>query len=154
LAGGEISGGDNAAAILIDSGVQFDGSLNNNGVIDGSIFLSDGDLVLGDSSELFFEVSSTTDLEVFQTTGDLFADGTLNIEFDNFTPVVGEIFNLFDFGVASGSFDLIEADGFVLDTTDLLSGGTFTVTAAVPEPSSLVVLGLAGVMLASRRRRS
>ena len=152
--GGTITGGDLAAAVLIDSSVQFDGDLNNSGIIDGSIFLSDGDLVLGSTSELFLEVSSLTDFEVFETTGDFFADGTLNISFDNFTPTVGQTFDIFDFNVASGAFGSIVSDGFLLDTSDLLAGGSFTVSAAVPEPGSLVVLSVVGLMFAGRRRRT
>ena len=152
--GGTISGGDLAAAVLIESDVQFDGDLNNFGVIDGSILLNDGDLVLGSSSQLFLEIASLSDFDVFQTTGDLFADGDLSISFDNFSPLVGQSFDLFDFGFASGSFDSIQADGFLLDTSDLLVGGSVTITAAVPEPGSLAVLGLAGLMFAGRRRRT
>ena len=150
-----ISGGSNSAAVLFGSEVQFDGVLDNAGVIDGSIFLSDGDLLLRDTSELFLDINSLTDFEVFETTGDLFADGTLNLSFDSFIPTIGQTFDLFDFGFASGGFDFIQADGFLLDTSDLLVGGSVTVVgAAVPEPSTFVVLGFAGLMLAGRRRRS
>ena len=152
--GGTITGGSLAAAVLIDSNVQFDGDLNNAGVIDGSIFLNDGDLNLAGTSELFLDISSLTDFEVFETTGDLIADGSLSINFENFSPLVGQTFDLFDFGFASGSFDSIQADGFLLDTSDLLVGGSVTITAAVPEPGSLAVLGLAGLMFAGRRRRT
>ena len=152
--GGTITGGDLAAAVLIEPDVQFDGELKNSGVIDGSILLSDGDLVLGETSELFLEINSLTDFEVFETTGNLFANGDLNLDFGTFSPLVGQTFDIFDFGLASGSFDSISADGFLLDTTDLLVGGSFTISsAAVPEPGSLAVLGLAGLMFAGRRRR-
>jgi len=151
-----ITSTDQIAAVLFDEDVQFDGALRNAGIIDGSIFLSDGDLILSDTSELFFDISSPTDFEVFETTGDLFADGTLNLSFDGFDPLVGQEFDLFDFGFASGEFDQILSDGFLLDTSDLLVGGSFTVTAiaAVPEPGTFVVLGFTGLMFAGRRRRN
>jgi len=84
----------------------------------------------------------------------LFADGTLNLSFDSFIPTIGQQFDIFDFGVASGAFDFVQADGFLLDTSDLLVGGSVTVVAAVPEPTTFVVIGLGGMMLACRRRRT
>ena len=153
--GGTITGGDVAAAVLFDLAVQFDGDLNNAGVIDGSIFLSDGDLNLDTTSELFLEISSLTDFESIETTGLIDLDGTLNLVFDDFTPLVGQQFDILDFGSISGNFDFINAGGFVLDTTDLLVGGSVTISSvAVPEPSSLAVVGFVGLLFTARRRRN
>ena len=152
--GGSISSTGDAAAVLFDAGVGFDGSLVNHGSIDGSILLNDGDLILGESSVLTLEISSLTDFETIETTGTFVADGILNIDFaDAFVPIVGQSFDLLDFGIASGEFDFIQSGGFQLDTSDLLIGGSVSVTA-IPEPSTFAVLGLACLFFAGRRRRS
>jgi len=158
--GGFIGTEGDAAAVLFDQDVSFDGNLKNNGQIDGSIFLNDGNLVLGNTSELFLEISSLNDFETIETSGALLADGILNIEFDEFLPSVGQTFDLFDFGFVSGAFDLVQADNVVFDTTDLFIGGSVTIQSvgaaavAVPEPASITALALAGLAFAGRRRRN
>ena len=146
---------DSAAAVLFDSNVSFDGTLQNDGAIFGSILLNDGDLDLGSTSDLFLEISSLTDFESIETTGSIFADGTLNIAFDDFVPLVGQQFDLLDFGFVSGSFDSINSGNILLDTSDLFLGGSVTVAAVgIPEPSTFTLLGLSGVLFAVRRRRT
>ena len=61
--------------------------------------------------------------------------------------------NLIDFGQIIGEFDIVGTGGFRLDTSDLLVGGSVSI-AAVPEPGAFVVLGLTGMVFASRRRRT
>ena len=159
--GASITTAGDAAAILFDSDVSFDGTLFNDGFIEGSILLNDGDLVLSDDSFLSLEISSLTDFDTIETTGSFFADGILDITFDGgFVPLVGQQFDLLDFGFTSGQFDLVQADGVTFDISDLALGGSVEITsvvaagaAAVPEPSSFVVLGLAGLIATCRRRR-
>ena len=79
LEGGFIGTTGDAAAVLFDTAVGFDGSLENFGSIDGSILLSDGDLFLGETSVLSLEISSLTDFETVETTGTIVADGILDI---------------------------------------------------------------------------
>ena len=110
---------------------------------------------MGSTSELFLEISSLTDFESIETTGSIFVDGTLNIAFDDFVPLVGQQFDLLDFGIVSGSFDSINSGNILLDTSDLFFGGSVTVSAVgVPEPSTMTILGLSGVLFAVRRRRT
>ena len=151
--GGFIGSTGDAAAVLFDSDVRFDGALENFGAIDGSILLSDGDLILGETSVLSLEISSLTDFDVIETTGSIFANGILDIAFgEGFLPSVGQSFDLFDFGTINGEFDLIQSGGIQLDTSDLFIGGSVSI-AAVPEPSTFAVLGLSALFFTGRRRR-
>lgn len=151
--GGRISTTGASAAVLVEDDVIFDGDLINAGSIEGSIFLSDGDLILSDTSSLSLGVSGLEDFETVETTGSLVADGALNISFDGFLPSIGQQFDLLDFGQANGAFDFIQSGNIQLDTSDLLVGGTVTVTG-VPEPGTFAILGLASLALIGRRRRS
>ena len=152
---------DGSPAVLIEDGVLFDGSLINAGQIDGSISLASGDLELLDSSLLSLSIDSLTDFETVDIgAGNLFLDGTLELSFlDPSTFEIGQTFDLFDFGFASGSFDNVLAGPLSLDISDLASQGSVTVTgiggaiASVPEPSSFVVLTLSGLVLLRRRRK-
>ena len=154
--GGSISGGSNSAAVLFDSQTSFDGTLFNDGLLDGSVFLNDGDLFLSETSVLELEIGSLFDFEEIVTSGDITFDGILDISFaDGFLPVVGQTFDLFDFGDVSGQFAEIRSDGFVLDTGDVSFGGSVSViaAAAVPEPSAFVILSLSSLLMLQRRRR-
>ena len=90
--------------------------------------------------------------------GELAFGGTLTISLINdFNPVTGASFILFDFDTTTGSFDtfsLPDLDpGLAWDTTALYSLGTLSVTA-IPEPSTYAALaGLLALGLALRRRK-
>ena len=154
FADGSISSTGDAAAVLFDTAVSFDGSLINDGTIDGSILLNDGDLILGESSVLSLDVFSLDDFETIETSGLITANGLLEINFaDGFLPAAGQSIDLLDFGQIVGGFDFISSNGARLDTSDLFIGGSVSI-AAVPEPGAFVVLGLTGLVFASRRRRN
>ncbi len=153
LAGGDISGGENSVALLFDTNTSFDGSLINQGTIDGSIFLNDGDLLLTDTSILELEIGAFDTFETVETLGSITFDGILDISFvDGFTPLTGQTFDLFDYSFANGEFDEIRTDGFSLDISNLGSTGGVRLTA-VPEPGSLALIGLGSLVLLARRRR-
>ena len=157
--GGLISS-DGSPAVLIEEGVQFDGSLINAGQIDGSIFLASGDLDLLDSSLLSLTIDSLSDFDTVDIGGELTFGGSLELNFlDSSAFEIGQTIDLFDFGSALGSFDNVFAGPLALDLSNLASQGTVTFAAApgiaaVPEPSSFVVLALGGGLALLRRRRS
>lgn len=152
---------DIADAVLVQDGVNFDGSLINNGVIDGSISLASGDLFLGDTSTLALSIDGLAagQFDTVSVADDLTLGGTLALSFGaGFDPIVGQQFDLFDAGSFAGNFASIVADGFVLDTTQLSAGGTGSISiaavaTAVPEPGTATLLLVGGVVFAGRRRR-
>ena len=88
--------------------------------------------------------------------------GTLDLEFANGvdpTGLLGQSFQLFNWNgplPAGDQFGAITTEpGFMFDTSDLYTTGYVTLTA-VPEPSSLLLVGLAGVAMLRRfaRKRS
>ncbi len=147
---------DEAPAVLVETGVLFDGTLFNNGTIDGGVSLASGDVVLGETSSLILGISGDNEFDTFDVlNGDLTLDGTLELSFlESFAPEVGDVFDLFDFNNAVGSFDQIIANGVLFDTSDLFVNGNVTVAAVgVPEPSAWLLVSLGGLVLTSRRRR-
>jgi fibronectin-binding autotransporter adhesin len=86
--------------------------------------------------------------------------GTLNVKLLNgFAPTVGETFNFLDYGTVSGNFaSIVGLDPGYMYTDSFANGiGTLTVTAAVPETSTLLtatlILGTGGLLLRRQRRR-
>ena len=133
--------------------VEFDGDLRP-GNSPGSVSF-EGDVVLGGSNTLQMELGRTgVDHLTFGRTG--FLGGTLDVVYyDGFVAAANQSFDLFD-GTLDGAFDLISlptlANGLSWNTSGLYTTGTITVQA-VPEPASLVVLGLGALALLRRRRR-
>jgi MYXO-CTERM domain-containing protein len=85
---------------------------------------------------------------------------TLNVKLLNgFAPTVGETFNFLDYGTVSGNFaSIVGLDPGYMYTDSFANGiGTLTVTAAVPETSTLLtatlMLGVGGLLLHRQRRR-
>ena len=172
--GGVITASD-AAAILIQEGVTFNGDLINNGTIDGAVSFAPSasplsvlatlstpgaapdasEVILGGTSLLVLDILGTEDGE-FETfdvsTHDLTFGGVLELNFEGgFAPELGDSFDLFDFNSAAGQFASIQSGDILFDTSALLTTGVLTV-AAVPEPSSLGLLILGSGLLWRRRR--
>ncbi|OAI57011.1 hypothetical protein AYO49_00395 [Verrucomicrobiaceae bacterium SCGC AG-212-N21] len=73
---------------------------------------------------------------------------------------LGDKWDIFDWGTPpTGNFTINLSDlptlgtGLAWDTSDLLAGGSISVITAVPEPSRVLLLVLAGMALLMRRRR-
>ena len=119
---------EQAAAILIEDGVQFDGQLFNQGVIDGAIDFSSGDVFLTSLSEVNLDIAGVNDVEQISTSGEVTFNGDLNVSFtEGFVPEAGQSFDLIDFGTTTGSFESVAAEGFEFDTSNLSIDGTVTV---------------------------
>jgi MYXO-CTERM domain-containing protein len=82
--------------------------------------------------------------------------GTLNVTKVGGSLIVGDTFNLFDWGTASGAFSAVNLpsldSGLEWDQTSLYSTGQIAVTA-VPE-SGAALLGGLGLLTLLRRRRA
>ncbi len=121
-----------------------------------------------DGTNFFFGTSSILEMELgglircaehdaIRATGLLALDGTLDVLLINgFNPELGNSFDLFDWGTIDGefaAFDLPTLDtGLRWDLSDLYSTGTLSVSA-VPEPNSVMLLGLVAAVAFCRRRR-
>ena len=119
---------EDGAAVLVEEGVNLEGDLVNSGTIDGGIDLSSGDVILEDGSVVYLDVAGEDDVEQISTTGDVQLGGVLNVRFqEDFTPEVGQTFDLVDFGAASGQFATVESEGVEFDLTNLAVDGTVTI---------------------------
>ena len=121
-----------------------------------------GDFDLGAEATLLLEVAGTIDgsqFDVLDVGGHAAVDGTLQMALlSGFRPTVGDRFNLVDFGSLSGTFaQILVPDltaGLAWDTSQLYNDGSITVVAAaIPEPSSQVLVICGACLLASRRGR-
>jgi T5SS/PEP-CTERM-associated repeat protein len=118
-----------------------------------------GDLSLASAAVLLMELAgddSGSEFDHLNVTGALTAGGTLDLTLlDGFSPEAGQSFDLFDAATIDGQFatlDLPSLDsGLQWDEANLYSTGEIT---AVPEPGSLVLLGLTTIIaLHSRQGR-
>lgn len=117
-----------------------------------------GDLLNAGTIE--FEVASLSSHDRLNLTGVFSAGGTLVVSLlDGYAPVKGDFFDLMDFAsfVNNGyAFDLSHAalsPGLAWDTTAFATTGVISVVG-VPEPSSIILLGVgAAILLAFTRRR-
>ncbi|MEM7626628.1 MAG: PEP-CTERM sorting domain-containing protein [Planctomycetota bacterium] len=149
--GGTITA-DTAPAILVQQGVNFDGTLVNAGLIDGGISLSSGAIDLDSTSVLSLDIASLTEFETVDVLGPLDLDGILELTFTNIASLqVGQTFDILDFDSITGDFQSINSGQVLLDTSDLQIGGSVSIVA-VPEPASLILLGLGGLTMGFRRR--
>ncbi len=169
-----IAGGDLADAATLGGTGSIGGAttLTNTGYLspgDGGIgsisFLSSLDIADATTGSLIFDLGAAGSGDTVNVTGQLsIGDGLLDMDdfaFNNLgaTSVTGTYtWNLFQVG----SFDFTNLGsnttstpfGSIKSATLAISGDFVQLTMTVPEPSSTALLGLGGLMLAFRRKRS
>ena len=111
-------------------------------------------LTLGSTSSSLFEINTAGDIaDLAIASAAMFFDGTLTVTNIGAALVNGDVFNLFDWGSASGTFDSVSlptlSEGLTWDQSQLYTNGTITV---VPEPGAALLGGL-GMLVLLRRRR-
>lgn len=152
---GRLGGGGSIAGAVTVNGTLTPG----DGV--GTLTLSNG-LILGSASSTIFELASAVSFDRIITTA-LTLDGTITLSLlGGYNPTAGTTFDLFDFtSINASGFDLGTdfllpslAPGLAWDTSSFLTTGSISVVAAVPEPTSamLMGLGLPVLLFLSRRR--
>ena len=146
--------------VQMQAGQSFD---NTAGVIrvdeTGQILLY-GDLLLGDASQLVFDVAGVSGQAAWgglSWYAPATFDGTLRLNFEGYTPTVGQQFSLIQYsGSYSGAFDAALANGYTLSLSyaDNLVVATVTGVSPVPEPGTwaLWLAGAAALGAVVRRR--
>ena len=138
------SANDNNLEILLDSAANAD-------VPPSTITISLGSLASGPYElQLLMSPLSGTDRiidifveSVFQT--------TVNVDTDTFGTNTGVLFSD-TFAVSDGSLDIVLGPGTGTVNTPIISA--LTLQVVIPEPSTLVLLGMGGVLMSSVRRRT
>ena len=140
------------------AGIGTVGAATVNGILtpgDGGIESLDfTSLTLGDTSSSLFEINTAGDAaDLAIASAAMFFDGTLTVSNIGAALANGDVFNLFDWGSASGTFDSVSLptlnEGLTWDQSQLYTSGTITV---VPEPGAALLGGL-GMLCLLRRRR-
>lgn len=156
-----MSGTNSTSAVLVTTNATLAGAgtiagdLNLNGTLDGGFTVgTNSNLAAGSVWQVDLTANGVN--EVLDTTGTLDAAGMIGINL-GYTASSGDSFDIADFAefTDSGySFDFSNASldsGLSWDTSSFATDGTITV---VPEPSSVILLGLGSLGLIVRRRRS
>jgi len=139
------------------------GDLNNPGgtVSPGNspgVMVVEGNFDQGSDGTLLIELAGTaagSEHDVLQVDGEAALAGTLQVSLiDGYGPQAGDSFDILDFGSITGDFHQILlpdlASGLAWDDSGLLVHGSLSV---VPEPTTLVLLSLVGLIGCGRRRK-
>jgi len=154
-----IGAGSTLAGVGNINGVATVAGALNPGNSPGTLTFSES-LTLESTATLTLEFASTSSFDILKNDGeDTFtASGTLALELLGYTAVEDDTFVVLeDWGSFAGSFDTITGTdlggGLEFDTSDLLTTGTITVVAVIPETSTSILTMLAVIGFAARRRR-
>jgi fibronectin-binding autotransporter adhesin len=136
--------------------VQFEGGYSPGGSPAAVGF--EGDAALGSESSLLMELAGQergTQYDALLVSGSLALDGALDVTLlGGYEPGPGDSFDLLDWGTLAGTFDSVSLPalgaGMAWDTKTLYDSGTITV---VPEPATLTLLAMGGLVALRRRRR-
>ncbi len=119
----------------------------------------EGNLEFADTSTTLIELGGRLrgdEYDAFDVSGQLLLDGDLSIVLLNdFVPQVGDVFDIFNAGAVGGMFGSVilpDLVGREFDLSQLNSREVVSVVASVPEPTSFLLLFLAGLVLSTRRR--
>ena len=97
----------------------------------------DGSLSLDDAATLAIDLAGTSpgEFDRLEVADDLTLDGTLDVQFfDDFSPVVGDTFDVLDWSTLAGMFDEVTlpdlGNGLQWDTSSLYISGTLGIVAS------------------------
>ncbi len=156
-----------AGATLTGAGT-FSGALQVNGTYspgNSPAFVSQpGDIAIGTTGLLAMQIGGLTrgtDYDALSVGGHFSEGGTLSVSLINgFVPANGQTFDLFDWGLRTGTFATISLptldSSLTWDTSALYTTGTLgVVVSAIPEPADAAMLGAIAALafVAWRRRR-
>ncbi|MGC4016911.1 MAG: autotransporter-associated beta strand repeat-containing protein [Luteolibacter sp.] len=137
------------------------GTIIGNAIVSGTVAAGNsiGSLTFSNSITLLGTVNAELDAGAVTadlvTAGNIAFGGTLNATNLNGAFAEGQVYNLFDFTSASGTFATINlptlADGLTWDTSNLYTQGSLSI---VPEPALGFCAPVALMLFFSKRRRS
>ena len=102
----------------------------------GEMLTIEGNLTLDVGATLALDIASSTIVDLLAVTGNLAAAGTLEVKLDASAPApsLGDVFDILDFGSASGEFDTFDLPGLTAGlawrTSGLLTTGILEVISA------------------------
>lgn len=159
-----------------------DGNVNNYGLISpgnsdnsAGVLTVTGDLVLKNTSRLTFEIFGPTQHDQLLVDGDFIIGGLLELDFDSFIQPVfettydviyigGDLINTWDnfsLNISPGfdsnllNYSIVESDHTsYTQILRLIVAGVDNSENSIPEPTSLLLLGLGSIMLQWQQRRS
>jgi hypothetical protein len=138
-----------ASLTFINHNFKANANFQNFAVLkqDPSTFTVGGDFTQGSTGLLDLDIASGTEFSRMLISGTATLGGVLEADFGNFTPTLGQSYQVMDYTSESGVFKLEVTGISSLTLTAEYNATNLTlVVSSVPEPGSLVLLGT-GVVL-------